>query len=185
MRSAGRIHACTLFSKSHRHGINPPVSDLIWAVSAGMWTEFFHPWVVRCNSDKTDCHVVRRCTSSRLFFCCPSVTTCKTVNSVWMLSDPIIPQFWRKSRTAYVSEHEPLADFMISIGAYTPASQEQPAQAVSAQFPNACTLVELATSVHDTTRHSLIAASMGYLCSPLLFYDPKCASFLTHTRFVF
>mmetsp|Transcript_56092 Transcript_56092/g.137593 ORF Transcript_56092/g.137593 Transcript_56092/m.137593 type:complete len:87 (-) Transcript_56092:313-573(-) len=51
----------------------------------GLWHEIFHPWVVRCNSDKTDCHV-----------------------------------FWRKSKTAYVSEHETLVNFMIGIGAYSP-----------------------------------------------------------------
>mmetsp|Transcript_39219 Transcript_39219/g.76708 ORF Transcript_39219/g.76708 Transcript_39219/m.76708 type:complete len:82 (+) Transcript_39219:55-300(+) len=52
---------------------------------SGLWHEIFNPWVVRCNSDRTDCHT-----------------------------------FWRKSRTAYASEHEKLVTFMERIGEYTP-----------------------------------------------------------------
>mmetsp|Transcript_21306 Transcript_21306/g.53478 ORF Transcript_21306/g.53478 Transcript_21306/m.53478 type:complete len:84 (+) Transcript_21306:60-311(+) len=53
--------------------------------NSGLWHEIFNPWVVRCNSDRTDCHT-----------------------------------FWRKSRTAYASEHETLVSFMERIGVYTP-----------------------------------------------------------------
>ena len=55
-----------------------------------MWEKIMNPWVLECNSDRTDCRY-----------------------------------FWRKSRTAYITEDQTLGSFLTNVGAWSKDSKEQ------------------------------------------------------------